>query len=1018
MKKIGDLSLGSKITLGFVIVLILMLLSTLLGYIGFKNSSNDYNLYQDMSNLNVTSSKIQASLLNSRIQFKNYTITGDEKYILEFNKHFSEMNDLIYHAKNSIEDPSRKEKIQQIYQYALEYKTNVDNVVEYNRKRNEITDSILSIRGQKIQNNLSLIMNTSKDSNISIIASKTQEYLLAARLHAVKYVLHDNKVEIDSFKTNYKEFDKWLSELNDSIRNTDKIDVVNTINLDSKTYYDSFINLISITDRRNNLSDNLDVLGPQISSVAEEIKQSITTEQEAFGPKVQEANNRMLSLMLAISMIAVLLSIIVAIKIKNLVLEPVKAITNTFIDISREEVDLKLRLSVKSEDEMGQLALWFNNFMNKLQLMMNEKEQLAWIRTAKTELNDKMRGEQEISTLSDKIIGYICNLIESKVGALYIVDENKNIRLMGRYSWINDISFRGNFKSGEGLVGQVVLDRKYRFISNIPEDYMKISSGIGEATPNNIIIVPCIYNNEVKCVVELGTFENFQDIHLQFIKQVSENIAIAINSQQTRTKLETLLRKSIEMSEELQAQQEELRVTNEELEDRTKSLEKQKEEIEEKNISLAKANEEIEKKAKQLEVSNKYKSEFLANVSHELKTPLNSILILSQILSEKKDLEPLTQKQREFANTINSSGKDLLLLINDILDLSKVEAGKLDVYVEDVHISELVKHIEDMFIPIAESKKLKFYVQVENNVPKSINTDDQRIKQILRNILSNAFKFTETGEVSVKIAYPMKDTIFRNRDLKIESTIGIFISDTGIGIPKDKQKIIFEAFKQVDGTTSRKYGGSGLGLSISKELAELLGGEIQLISEEGKGSTFVLYLPEKFESKDKEIIKNEEIVLSEQDTIGNILKKEPDKMEKEIQPKPIGSIKKENLLMGKKILIVDDDMRNVFALTNFMEKNGVEVTAAKNGREGIEKLNKNIDINLVIMDVMMPEMNGYEAIMEIRKIDKFKKIPIIALTAKAMKEDRKKCIDAGASDYMVKPVDYEKLLSLLRVWLY
>ncbi|MDP4143823.1 MAG: response regulator [Bacillota bacterium] len=476
--------------------------------------------------------------------------------------------------------------------------------------------------------------------------------------------------------------------------------------------------------------------------------------------------------------------------------------------------------------------------------------------------------------------------------------------------------------------------------------------------------------------------------------------------------------KVLRLSEEkLQVQQEELRVSNEELEDKARILEEQKKEI---------AN-----KAKELEIANKYKSEFLANMSHELRTPLNSIIVLSQILADKTDNSPLTEKQLEFARTIHSSGKELLELINDVLDLSKVESGKLDIVFETVRLRDVLESLDKQFRQIAVNKGLEFYTYIEEIVPEIIITDGYRLQQILKNLLSNAFKFTEKGKVEINIALTETENntalnILTNRMIKIS------VSDTGIGIPEDKHKVIFEAFQQVNGSISRKYGGTGLGLSISSQLINKLGGKITINSREDKGSIFTVFILEKPISDNNMNSTNnsqankkfdlekeyEELGKRPQDSKKNMIAANKNFIKPDINKINVENKQKKSMLNGRKILVVDDDMRNVFAISSLLEENGVKLVISRNGREAIEKLKQNADTDLVLMDVMMPEMDGYTAMKEIRREEIYKKLPIIALTAKGMIEDKSKCIEAGANDYLTKPVDVNKLISLLKVWLY
>ena len=1017
-------------------------------------------------------------------------------------------------------------------------------------------------------------------------------------------------------------------------------------------------------------------------------------------------------IMLTGGALATIAAIIIANLSIRMIVNPVKVVTNTFREIAEGEVNLEARLMSNSEDEIGKMARYFNIFMTKLKELISENRNQSWLTTGRAELNEEMRGVREINTLSSRIITYICRYLNMQIGIFYVKTDSNTFKVFGSYSYNSSEGSPDEFNIGEGLVGQAALEDKIVLVQDVPADYMKIISGLGEAVPKNILIAPCMYHEEIECIIELGSFNQFTDVQLKFIEQVSENIATSINLTKAQTKMEVLLNKTLVQAEELQVQQEELRqnneeleeqakilkqsemnlqtqqeelrVSNEELEEQTKKLEQQKRDISENNKLLRKANHEIEGKAKELEIANKYKSEFLANMSHELRTPLNSIIVLSQLLENKKANEPLTEKQLEYSKTIHSSGKNLLRLIDDILDLSKVESGKIDINFDQVNLAELAENTKSLFTPIILQKNIDFNIEIEDGLPEKIISDEQRLQQIINNLLSNAFKFTETGYVKMNICRPKEEDI---KNYKIEENVNKLISieiiDTGIGIPADKQTLIFEAFKQVDGTISRKYGGTGLGLSISRELARLLGGNIYLKSEEGKGSKFTLVFldndnmeqvklnKEEYSGIDKNYRDNlEEKIISENDineftkdehdeskkedekllliieddeqfstllselaykknykvlieknsdeaiklaekynpyailldsglsdnsglrvvdklqnleytknipihiiswkedknsydkmknlvwhikkpynleelynlfdkietslsndskkllivdedksqsnmiynnlnergfkittlesgldaykllkdeqfdcmildlnlkdmngidlvnklkeenlvnfpiliyTEGNITQEEEDKLNKytesiiikgnnsidrlldevslffhsvdsNIDNKNFKNIKfseeKENLLNNKNILIVDDDMRNVFSLTSALEEKGMNVVVGRNGSEGIKKLYEKNNIDLILMDVMMPEMDGYTAMKEIRKEKQFDNIPIIAITAKSMKEDRQKCIEAGSNDYLTKPVDINKLISLLKVWLY
>jgi CheY-like chemotaxis protein len=980
--------------------------------------------------------------------------------------------------------------------------------------------------------------------------------------------------------------------------------------------------------------------------------------------------------------------------------------------------DYSVPVNVRSDDDMlgNALAVMKTNLVTSSQ----EIEKQSWLKTGLTELNFTLRGEKDTVELAQQVISYLAVYLDAQIGAICVADDKQTLRMIGSYAYSECKGRRNAFQFGEGLIGQAALEKQRIVFTNVPDDYIKISSELGEVTPHYILVTPFLYENTVKGVIELGTVHHFTETQIEFLEQACESIAIAVHSAQSRSKMQELLEetqrqsetlqtqqeklqqtneelaeqtRALRVSEErLQAQQEELRQTNEELEEQTHALERQKKALATKNRELLKAQRLIEEKAHDLELASKYKSEFLANMSHELRTPLNSLLILSKLLAENKEGN-LTEKQVEFAQTVHAAGSELLDLIDEVLDLSKIEAGRMALNIEAMSLKGLISYVKQNFAHVAKKKGLKLKSTLAKGLPASIFTDRQRVEQIVKNLLSNALKFTSKGEVCVRIGRPTADVDLSQRGLEPQQTIAISVSDTGIGIPKDKQQLIFKAFQQADGTTSRKYGGTGLGLSIVQEFSKLLGGEIQLYSEKEKGSIFTLYLPEVFSQEEKEetqktrdvgqaaneekqkaeipsafvsslasailssgiesiwddrhdkisstdksllIIEDDpkfakilfdlarergfkgliagdgaaglqlayqytpsaiilDIVLPGMDgwTVMEKLKQNPETrhipvhfisagdqpldawkmgaigyltkpvnmdqlntafqaIEEEISKtikrlliveddenaqfhmtemlsgddvevtiaqtgeeayrllevesfdcmvldlgledisgfellekvhadveishlpiiiytgkelskeedlqlkkyaesiviKGVKSLErlldevtlflhrveanlpkaqqkqlrmlhdKEAVLSGKTVLMVDDDMRNVFAISSVLEERGMHVFVGEHGKEALNLLEQHPEIDVVLMDIMMPEMDGYETIGHIRKESKFKDLPIIALTAKAMKGDRQRCIDAGASDYLAKPVDTNKLLSLLRVWLY
>jgi two-component system, chemotaxis family, sensor kinase CheA len=494
-----------------------------------------------------------------------------------------------------------------------------------------------------------------------------------------------------------------------------------------------------------------------------------------------------------------------------------------------------------------------------------------------------------------------------------------------------------------------------------------------------------------------------------------------------RMEVERLLGESQVLTEELQAQSEELQAQSEELQMQQEQLritndylEEQKQFAEQRAFELKKAKDELEDYSRKLQMSSQYKTDFLANMSHELRTPLNSILILSQMLMEN-DGEMDSAEVKESSRVVYTAGSDLLRLIDDILDLSKIEAGKIEILSDEVNVTEIPQMMKSMFDPVAAKKNLTFDVHTAENVPSVITTDGQRLQQIWKNLLSNAFKFTEQGSVTVTIeaAQPEEvEELLPGLDDK-EMVLAISVSDTGIGIAQEKQEIIFEAFQQVDGTTNRQFGGTGLGLSICREFTRLLGGAITVQSEPEKGSTFTLYIPGRLEGAeyhlqfDHQALEEVAVSVSGLEELRQTTVSEETDMAELIEPESSG----DQLFKGKKVLLVEDDRRNVFALVTALEKKGVKVQVAENGKRAIEFLQEHADYDLVFMDIMMPVMGGYEALKVIRQDLEMERLPIIALTAKAMKGERDKCMEAGASDYIMKPLNINQLFSLMRVWL-
>jgi len=576
------------------------------------------------------------------------------------------------------------------------------------------------------------------------------------------------------------------------------------------------------------------------------------------------------------------------------------------------------------------------------------------------------------------------------------------------------------FRVGEGLIGQCALEKRRLLLTEVPANYISISSGLGEALPLNIIVLPVLFEGQLRAVIELASFEPFVDVHLDFLDQLTESLGIVLNTIEVNMRTEDLLKQSQSLAHELQSQQEELRRTNEELRQNAGLLAEQNAEVERKNLEVEQARSSLEEKAEQLALTSKYKSEFLANMSHELRTPLNSLLILAQQLGDNPERN-LSDKQIEFANIIQSSGQELLAMINDILDLTKIESGTVALDLREETFTDLRDTVERNFRHLADSKGLAFEIILEAGLPRRIQTDNKRLLQVLRNLLSNAFKFTDRGRVELRVrpataGWDPQAPSFKDAG----PVIAIDVTDSGIGIPRDKQWVIFEAFQQADGTTSRKYGGTGLGLSISRELVQLLGGQIKLDSRVGHGSTFTLYLPASYPELSEDRLARDR---GGEDGAGATSPATATEAVPPSRREPDGALGlaatgpaagPDEHLAGHRVLVVDDDVRNVYALTALLERHGVHVVAAESGDEAVTSLREDPAIEAVLLDVMMPDKDGYVTMSEIRALPQRGGVPIIAVTARAMKGDRERCLEAGATDYVAKPVDASQLLRMLR----
>jgi len=696
--------------------------------------------------------------------------------------------------------------------------------------------------------------------------------------------------------------------------------------------------------------------------------------------------------------------------------------------------DLTRSITVEALGEVASLKDNVNEMIRNLKDTTRKNTEQDWLKTHLARFTRMLQGHRDLVTVSRLILSELTPLVNAQQAAFYVADHrsgDSQLELLAGYAQRQGKTLPRKIAFGEGLVGQCAFEKKRILLSQAPGDYIRIGSALGAGTPTSIIILPVLFEGQVKAVIELASFSKFSEIHQTFLDQLTESIGVVLHTIAANMQTEYLLHQSQSLTAELQSQQEELKKTNDRLEQQALNLQKsesllkskqdelrsandqlqekarqlseQMHQVEFKNREIEQARAALEEKAEQLSLSSRYKSEFLANMSHELRTPLNSLLILARLLADNVGGN-LTPKQVEFARTIHSSGAELLALINDILDLAKIESGTVTLNIATERFDEVVDSVERTFRQMGADKGLEFNVQVSPKLPPAMQTDGKRLQQILTNLLSNAFKFTSKGEVRLRIepaasgwsmGHPVLD--------RADPAIALSVVDTGIGIPPNKQRLIFEAFQQADGSTSREYGGTGLGLSISRELARLLGGEIRVSSVQGQGSTFTLYLPLDYRPSG--------------DAMGTIAgPQQAQPAEDRLAPvsnedaKAMASQTKE-ALAGRKVLVVDDDIRNVFAMTSALETRSMRVLHAESGKEGIDTLKRERDVDLILMDVMMPGLDGLDTIRIIRSLDGYRGVPIVAVTAKAMVGDREKCIEAGANDYIAKPVNVDVLLA-------
>jgi len=679
--------------------------------------------------------------------------------------------------------------------------------------------------------------------------------------------------------------------------------------------------------------------------------------------------------------------------------------------------DLTRSISVEAQGEVAELKDNVNTMVRSLRETTKAYQDQDWLQSSLARIAAKMQGHRDLAVVAELIMNDLIPLVGAQHGTFFLAEVDggeTRLRLIAGYGLLTDMEGPSQFRLGQSLIGQVAKTRKPIVVTDLPADYVKISSGLGESAPTNLIVLPVVFEDQVLGVIEAGSFSPFTQVHRDFLEQLTETIGVNVNTITANSRTDALLAESQRLAGELQARtrelqvrQDELQLSNAELEDKAAQLARQNRDIEIKNVEIEQARQELEERARELGLASRYKSQFLANMSHELRTPLNSLLILARLLANNPE-QNLTPKQVEYANVIHSSGTDLLQLINDILDLSRVEAGKMELHPERFPLRALLDDLLAVFRPLTTEKGLEFAAEpAAPNVPAELFTDRQRLRQILHNLLSNAVKFTDRGQVELRIAAAGPPG-------SGDPVLAFSVTDTGVGISEQNLAVIFGAFQQGDGTTSRRYGGTGLGLAICRELATQLGGRITAESVPGEGSTFTLYLPASFPVASEDV--GWALPLAPGPSVAGSAAPAPAALATAGQ-QPDGGGDEHDNLRGKKVLIVDDDLRNAFAISSILELYGMTVLHAPDGRTGIETLCATPDVDIVLMDVMMPELDGYATTGAIREIPELAGLPVIAVTARAMQGDRDKSIASGASDYVTKPVDTEELLGCMERWI-
>jgi len=1285
----SSVRVANKVGSGFAIVILFLLIVSAAGYSGLEEAERDLSHYRTIARETNSISRIQALILQTRIDAKNFLLSGAEDEEVKTKESEKETIEVIKEMIAGLDDPAQLARMGEMETAIGGYASVFEKIAKLRKTEAASLDSQLGGSGAEADELLSLLVDSAAKGGDNVGAGLTgsvRHGLMLARLYRQKYLLATNDAFHWRFIGELAAASKGAGELAAHFPDGKRHELALQVQTKLQAYADANSTFYAVREERTHLVDALDNIGPGIARGISDFKQQIKAQQDELGPRALLSVQTSRAVMGVTAFITLFLGIAGAWIIGRGIANPIKAMTDAMGALAAGDHSVLIP-ALTNTDEVGDMARAVQVFKeNAIQIdsLRREEAHQRRLDEGMVGLAEDMRGDHAPAALAGRVLAFMADRLEAMVAAFYLPDERGELVLAAHHAFSHRLPLSERITAGRGLLGQAVAAGKVQILRDVPPDYLPLGSGLGEAAAGEVLLVPFLYRGEVFGAAEFARFGHFEDHQVKFAERAAEPVAVTLGMAYSRVQTAALLSQSQTLSEELQAQQEELRirndemiVMNEELEEKTQALNKQKEDLAGKNAELEAAGRDLEQKAEQLALGSRYKSEFLANMSHELRTPLNSLLILSHILTDNVDGN-LNDDQIESLRIIHKGGEDLLILINDILDLSKIEAGMIVIEKASVELPVLLNDVARQLRPIAESKGLDFTVTIAPEAVRYIVSDGHRIEQIVKNLLSNALKFTSKGGIGVTLA-PLPPGVFLPRG-EAARGVAILVEDTGIGIPVERQREVWDAFQQADGSTSRKFGGTGLGLTISRHLARLLGGEILLTSEPDRGSTFTVVLPldlppdveteaarapararaplagipalpepeslsvlnllgddrDAITPGDKAMLiidddpdfaglvmrqvrskgfralvaatggeglalaryllpsgivldrglpdlDGEEVLrrlkadertraipvhiasgrdkdpalllmgaaaylhkpvsvedlarifdsvahfapgqprrvlvveddpatqtglkklFGKGDTIVDcvttgaetqaILKdtrydclildlKLPDMSglellqalqarEEDLPPIVVhtgqeltadeykalreysnrivvkGAQSPERLmeevslflhtvsahmplsrrqaaqklefpkdrLAGRKVMIVDDDVRNTFALAKVLRPHGLDIVLADDGQLALDNLAGDPEIDLVLMDIMMPVMDGYEAMRRIRADGRWPGLPIIAMTAKAMAEDKQKCLDAGANDYLPKPVGIEQLLALVQVWL-